>query len=140
MTQHCIVYISEATANPSQAALLTLLRQARAEHQRAQLTGLLLYREGRFLQILEGSETPLREFFSRVAADPRHGKLELLADGPKPTPDFRDWHMSFACTVPSQCGQLPGYLQLEHSLTVAEGTSVGHLLHEFLLAEYVPLH
>ncbi|NML63788.1 BLUF domain-containing protein [Hymenobacter sp. RP-2-7] len=132
--------MSEATANLSEAALLTLLQQAWAEHQRAQLTGLLLYRDGRFLQILEGPETPLREFFSRVAADPRHGKLELLADGPKPVSDFQDWHMSFACTVPGQCTQLPGYLQLEHLLALTKSTSVRHLLHEFLVADYVPLH
>jgi len=140
VTQHCIIYISEATANLSEAALLTLLQQARAEHQHAQLTGLLVYRDGRFLQILEGPEMPLREFFNRVAADPRHGKLEKLADGLKPRPDFQQWHMSFACTTPQRCAQLPGYLGIEQLLAVAEGTSVRHLISEFLEASYVPLH
>lgn len=140
VTQHCIIYISEATANLSEPALLTLLQQARAEHQHAQLTGLLVYREGRFLQIMEGPEAPLREFFSRVASDPRHGKLELLADGPKPSPDFQQWHMSFACAMPQRCAQLPGYLSVEELLAVAEDTSVRQLISEFLEASYVPLH
>lgn len=140
MTHHCIIYISEATANLSDSALFTLQQQARAEHQRAQLTGLLLYREGRFLQILEGPEAPLREFFNRVAVDPRHGKLEMLADGPKARPDFEHWYMSFACAIPQRCAQLPGYLGTEQLLEIAQNTSVRHLISEFLEAHYVPLH
>jgi hypothetical protein len=139
VTQHCIIYISEATADFSEPALLTLLQQARREHQQAHFTGLLLYRDGRFLQILEGPEKPLREFFNRVAADPRHGKLEKLADGPKPRPDFQQWHMSFACGLPHQCMHLAGFLELEQLMDIAEGTSVRHLVHEFLLAHRVPL-
>ena len=140
MNYHCIVYVSEATVSLSEPALLLMLKQARAEHHHAQLTGLLLYSEGRFLQVLEGPEAPLREFFARIAVDPRHCKLQKLADGPKAQPDFTEWRMSFACATPDYCNQLPNYLNLDQLLPAVETTSVRHLLHEFLAECQVPLH
>lgn len=137
---HCIVYVSEATGSLDEVALLRLLQQARAEHQKAQLTGLLLYSEGRFLQVVEGPEAPVREFFARIEIDPRHCKLQKLADGPKAQPDFPTWRMSFACATGSQVSELPHYLNPHHLPAFVEPTSVKHLLHEFLAECQVPLH
>jgi len=112
--------------------------QARAEHQGAGLTGFLLYHEGRIFQVLEGSEVPLREFFARIARDPRHGKLQKLADGPKPRRYFLDWYMSFVRSNATQAAP-PNYLDLPELLAIAEGTPVENLLHEFLNERIVPL-
>lgn len=118
--------------------MLLLLNQARAEHQRSNLTGLLLYHEGQFLQVLEGPEAPLREFFARIALDPRHCKLQKLADGPKLQRDFSDWYMSFA-RRPAADPPPPNYRALPELLAAAAPTPVQHLLREFLAESDVPL-
>ena len=122
----------------SEQALTVLLGQARAEHLRAGLTGFLLYHEGRILQVLEGDEVPLSEFFARIARDPRHGKLQKLADGPKQRRYFSDWHMSFARhTAPPDAPA--NYLTLPELLAIAKDRPVQHLLDEFLAESDVPL-
>ena len=140
MDCYCIVYVSEATVQLSEPELLRLLQQARAEHEQAHLTGLLLYNEGRFLQVLEGPPEPVREFFARIAADPRHCKLEVLADGPRPGRDFSHWHMGFAALLPERYDQLPNYRPLAQLLAGTETTHVYSLLHDFLTQRYSPLY
>lgn len=138
MTTHRIIFISETTVDLSEPALAVLLGQARAEHLGASLTGFLLYHEGRIFQVLEGAEAPLREFFDRIARDPRHGKLQKLADGPKQRRYFLNWYMSFARSNAAQEAP-PNYLALPELLAIVEGTPVAHLLHEFLAERIVPL-
>lgn len=122
----------------SEQALTVLLGQARAEHLQAGLTGFLLYHEGRILQVLEGAEEPLRDFFARIARDPRHGKLQMLADGPKQRRYFSDWHMSFArSTTPADTPA--NYLALPELRAIAKDTPVQQLLDEFLAESDVPL-
>lgn len=140
MDCYCIVYVSEATVQLGEPELLRLLHQARAEHQQASLTGVLLYHEGRFLQVLEGPTEPVREFFARIAADPRHCKLEVLADGPRPARDFGHWHMGFTALPSERYDQLPNYRSLPQVLAAAEATHVHPLLHDFLTQRYSPLY
>ena len=122
----------------SEQALALLLSQARTEHQRAGLTGFLLYHEGRILQVLEGEEAPLSEFFARIARDPRHGKLQKLADGPKQRRYFTAWHMSFA-RHPAAVEVPANYLTLPELLAIVKDTPVRQLLEEFLAESDVPL-
>lgn len=138
MTTHRIIFISETTVYLSEQALAVLLGQARAEHQRAGLTGFLLYHEGRILQVLEGEEMLLHEFFARIARDPRHGKLQILADGPKLRRYFSDWHMSFARTAAAPDAPT-NYLPLPELLAIVKDTPVQQLLEEFLAESDVPL-
>ena len=49
-----MVYVSAATAPLDADALLALLTRARDKNQRLGITGLLLYRDGDFIQLLEG--------------------------------------------------------------------------------------
>ena len=138
MDCYCIVYVSEATVLLGEPELLRLLQQARAEHEQASLTGVLLYSEGQFLQVLEGPTEPVREFFARIAADPRHCKLEVLADGPRPARDFSHWH--FSTLLPERYDQLPNYRPLPQLLATTETTHVYSLLHDFLTQRYIPLY
>lgn len=140
MQYYGIVYTSEATAYFNETALLSLLQESRHEHAKAAITGLLLYSEGQFMQVLEGPTDPLREYFGRIAADPRHGKLQLLANGPKPEREFHDWHMAFQASLPAVCDQQPNYLPPTQLLASTVANPVHPLLQEFLLQPYAPLH
>ena len=129
---YSIVYVSTAIASLSEAALLQLLRQARCANQRAGITGVLMYGGGQFLQVLEGSPAAVRRLYARIEADPRHGRLEKLADGPLPRREFTGWHMSFAPLPASYPNGIPGYLTPPRLAVVGAGTSVQPLLCEFL--------
>jgi hypothetical protein len=76
-----LVYVSSAIAPFSQTELLDLLAKARAKNQRLDVTGMLLYKDGNFMQVLEGEETVVRELFACIERDPRHfGTIVLLEE------------------------------------------------------------
>ena len=59
------------------------------------MTGLLLYREGSFYQVLEGSESAVKATFQDIEGDPRHKEVRILFDGETDTREFADWQMGF---------------------------------------------
>jgi hypothetical protein len=59
------------------------------------VTGLLLYREGSFYQVLEGSESDVMATFHDIEGDPRHKEVRVLFDGETESREFADWQMGF---------------------------------------------
>ena len=51
---HALIYVSEEAARLEPDELMTLLRASRARNRELGVTGLLAYREGQFMQILDG--------------------------------------------------------------------------------------
>jgi hypothetical protein len=106
-----LIYHSRATRPPSEADLQHLLQQARNYNEQYQITGLLLYSHGRYVQVLEGAEGDVRAVYARIQQDPRHDQVVTLCQGPGPQRRFADWHMGF--------GQISG-ADLEESLQMVE--------------------
>jgi hypothetical protein len=59
------------------------------------ITGMLLYKDGNFMQVLEGDEKVVRAAHGVIAADPRHRGLITLLQGVAPEPQFPNWSMGF---------------------------------------------
>lgn len=89
------VYSSTAVRPLSEAELEELLRNSRANNQRLGVTGMLLYKDGRFMQALEGEETVVRTLLQKIAADPRHYDVRLLDEGFTEEREFSEWSMGF---------------------------------------------
>ncbi|MDP3218628.1 MAG: BLUF domain-containing protein [Deltaproteobacteria bacterium] len=71
-----------AAAGPFDAeAQASLLRTCCATNARLGVTGVLLYRNGNFLQVLEGEEGVVRDLYLRIRLDPRHTGCITLLDG-----------------------------------------------------------
>jgi 8-oxo-dGTP pyrophosphatase MutT (NUDIX family) len=94
-TTFFVAYASSATEPFSRDKLTSLLTQSRARNGSADVTGLLLYRGGNFLQALEGPEAAVRETMERIARDPRHRSIVELYDGDHDGRLFGDWQMGF---------------------------------------------
>lgn len=92
---HQLLYVSNAASDISIRALDDILTASRRNNARLDITGLLLFIDGGFLQILEGEERAVRELYSRIAADPRHSNLRLMLDRGVPARAFADWSMGF---------------------------------------------
>ena len=89
-----LVYISTATA-PLDAALHGILTRARENNARLDVTGMLLYREGQFVQILEGASGAVHDLADEIRADPRHTDMSVILDEPIEAREFSDWSMGF---------------------------------------------
>ena len=129
---YSIVYMSEAIGHLDEAMLLHLLGKCRLGNEQNGITGVLMYGGGQFIQVLEGHPAAVRRLYARIAADLRHGRLEILADGPIPRREFADWHMSFD-PVPVRYRQgLPGYLTPAQLVQATAGAPVQLVLSEFV--------
>ena len=112
MTLHRLVYVSVAARPLSEADLTGLLQQSRAANTRDDITGILLYRDGAFLQVLEGGERVIRETFDRIIADPRHRDIQTVIDETTDARDFPDWSMGFENLNETKVRGLEGYADI----------------------------
>lgn len=104
-----LVYVSSATQAFSQAALLALLEISRRNNEPAGITGLLLYRDGNFMQVLEGEDTAVTTTHARINKDERHDGLITLLKEPIPQRDFGDWSMGFRNLDSMEIRSVAGY-------------------------------
>ncbi|RYZ85777.1 MAG: BLUF domain-containing protein [Proteobacteria bacterium] len=90
-----LMYTSVATKPFSEDELTELLTQSKANNQSQGITGLLLYREGLFMQLLEGPEEAVHDCYRRICADPRHKDILLLLEKSSSGRLFGHWAMAF---------------------------------------------
>lgn len=90
-----LCYVSAETVSFSQDELVLLLANARRVNAERGVTGLLLYREGCFYQVLEGSESAVRQTFEDIQRDSRHKEVRVLFNGDTEAREFADWQMGF---------------------------------------------
>ncbi len=93
ITQLC--YASVAVSAFDETALQALLEKARANNASQGITGLLLYGEGRFVQLLEGEHDVIEGLYRKIANDTRHQRLFELYRQSVSTRDFPNWSMAF---------------------------------------------
>ncbi len=103
------VYISTSTSEFREGDLPALLEKSRENNGMADLTGMLLYREGRFLQALEGPEDTVRAVMSIIAADPRHEHIQVLAEEQIEERRFPAWSMGYPQVSDADVETLPGF-------------------------------
>lgn len=83
--------------------LLRLLLSARRYNGDHGITGLLLYRDGVFMQLLEGAAAEIDGLYARIAADPRHRDIDMLQAADEAERMMPGWQMAYA-----QAPQLDG--------------------------------
>ncbi|MFS0795395.1 BLUF domain-containing protein [Microbacterium sp. 1P10AE] len=105
---YSLTYSSTAAVPFDDGDLARLLESSRVANVGTDLSGLLLYRGGRFLQVLEGPETAVRDAIDRIGRDPRHRDLRILVSEQIEERRFADWTMGYepigAPTAPPPAG------------------------------------
>ena len=89
----CLTYKSVATATPRVSDLDLLAGQARARNRSLDVTGMLLFEDGCFLQTLEGPPKAVAELWSSIARDARHSHIEVLSEHMAAARLFSDWDL-----------------------------------------------
>ena len=90
-----LVYSSKAVARVDDRELQDILSKARSNNPQHDLTGLLLFYEGEFLQVLEGPKDEVETLFKRIANDPRHVTVKRLDTRDVGARLFGDWSMAY---------------------------------------------
>lgn len=90
-----IIYVSSARQLFSDAALETLLLKARSANAANAISGLLLYQDGNFMQLLEGPKVAVSELYAAIRQDPRHHDVVTLIEETGLPREFSAWSMAY---------------------------------------------
>lgn len=92
---HLMAYVSEyaGIASDIQDDLRQIEAVSKIRNQAHGVKGVLLYFDGRFLQLIEGDEASLRELYDHICRDPRHRSIQCLIDQHVEEPSFAEWNM-----------------------------------------------
>ena len=101
-----LIYVS-ALKGSDESVLADILESAHRHNLEDHITGMLLYRDGNLLQVLEGPHDALGATFERIRIDPRHHLITVLDDEPVAARDFADWSMGFRQLLPEDIEHLP---------------------------------
>jgi len=121
---HFLVYVSSTITPFSTSELVALLKKAHANNTALGVTGMLLYKDGNVMQVLEGEHDVVRDLYARISHDPRHRGLLTLLQGPLAQRQFPDWSMGFRDLSAADATSIPGYSEfLNTPLTAVEFSS-----------------
>ena len=104
-----IVYVSTSVPPFTEDGLVDLLSRARQRNQGLGITGMLLYKDGNWLQVLEGPDRAVNEIFGRIRRDPRHQDVTPVVEEPIAERQFDHWSMGFRNLAGREADSIPGY-------------------------------
>jgi uncharacterized membrane protein (DUF373 family) len=90
-----VSYISSAKEPWTTHELLGLLQSCREQNAGRGVTGMLLYGNATFLQVLEGEERVIDDLVERIRKDQRHTNLQILHRKTIERRQYSDWSMGF---------------------------------------------
>ncbi|MBB3349433.1 BLUF domain-containing protein [Sphingomonas sp. BK069] len=86
----CLIYTSRANDHD----LVDIQRVSRANNGIDGISGLLLAKQGVFMQVLEGPPESVATTFERIRRDDRHSHVEVLSDTAETERAFGHWAMA----------------------------------------------
>jgi Sensors of blue-light using FAD len=111
---HC-VYCSASTKTPlSSTELESLLEECRRSNSKADITGILLYQNGSFFQVLEGEPSTVEALFDKISLDKRHYQTKKIIFEPITTRSFAAWTMGFPRITSKELATIPGLSDFFH--------------------------
>ncbi len=90
-----LVYSSIASRDFSNQELKDLLVSARTKNTSLDITGMLLFRQACFIQVLEGPPNHVEQIYREIIADQRHSNVTTLYESLVTHRSFADWAMAF---------------------------------------------
>lgn len=107
-----LVYVSFAPHQMSADELRSILEVSRDNNAPRNITGMLLYRNGFFIQALEGEEEVVMPLYDKIQRDPRHDRVMTVYKGKITERTFKDWSMGFYNLDDVDFSKMPGYHDL----------------------------
>lgn len=104
-----LIYVSTAATPFSRDQLAALLAQSQAANRESGVTGMLLYKAGHFMQVLEGEADAIQTLYSKISRDTRHHNLIKLLENPRIERQFPQWAMGLYNLDSGEKIDMPGY-------------------------------
>lgn len=90
-----LIYVSSATKTVKDSDIVDILKASREANGKVDITGILLFKDGNFMQVLEGEAAVVDALHGKISKDPRHTGLITLLRKPITERSFSNWKMGF---------------------------------------------
>lgn len=90
-----LAYSSVATVPFGPTQIESILATSREKNAAYGVTGMLLYKSGYIIQVLEGEAEAVRRLYSNIARDRRHHNVVKLYESTIDRREFGEWSMGF---------------------------------------------
>jgi hypothetical protein len=104
-----LVYVSFANKSLTEKELESLLTEIRKKNAQQNVTGLLLYNDLNFIQVIEGTKKTIHKVFNSIEQDSRHTNVVKLLEEPIKKRAFPDWSMGYRKLSKEQSSSIPGF-------------------------------
>ncbi|MEM9391931.1 MAG: BLUF domain-containing protein [Bacteroidota bacterium] len=108
-----LIYVSYATRKPSTDDLKEIAQVSQRNNQSTGITGMLVYLEGKYLQVLEGKKEAILSLYETIAGDERHRGQRILIEGDIDKRNFKNWAMGFKMLNHQDFKDLSGLTDLD---------------------------
>lgn len=90
-----VIYASTAVPDLKLVDLEQILEASVRNNKPCDITGMLIYIGGGFLQALEGEDAVVNAMYRKIESDPRHQNIVLIERSPIESRSFPTWSMGF---------------------------------------------
>jgi hypothetical protein len=115
-----LIYVSSSKKQLSDQELLDILKKSRENNLAHDITGLLLYKGGNFMQALEGADDAVMTLYKKIEQDPRHKDVSIISSEQIQARQFPAWEMAFQNLDAEDVRNEAGYSQFLHDEFTAE--------------------
>lgn len=114
-----LVYSSEAAPDLDMADFEQMLAESRVRNKARGITGVLVFVDGVFLQILEGEKAKVLELMDTIERDPRHGGIKVFYEHDGVERAFGSWSMAYLS---------PSAEEVSRWAELAAATTIGNVI------------
>ena len=127
-----LIYLSSAVKPMNYDELSALLQQCRDSNRELGVTGMLLYQNGTFMQMLEGEKQVVLDLYEDIKKDERHTGFHTVLEGDIQERNFEDWSMGFFNM--DKAGEFPKYSEyIKENLALRSFETDSQDAYEFML-------
>ena len=130
--QYAISYVSTVSPNLTEQEIKEVLNFSQNLNIETNITGILLYSEGNFFQVLEDKKKLLLSLFEKIKADPRHYNILTIFEKDVKITQFNTYKISFIwLDTRYKYNDLKTYFSLIDSLNPSIQSTVKYILKKF---------
>lgn len=89
-----LVYVSNRKPNCTSEEIEKILASCKKNNPPLNITGVLLYSDTKFIQLVEGDAKVIMELYDKIKKDSRHTNPMMIAYNPIKEKAFPSWHMA----------------------------------------------
>lgn len=103
-----LIYASRAQGSMAPLEVERIVQTSRRNNEESDVTGMLLFSEGHFFQVLEGPAVDVERVFRTIADDPRHCDIVTIIRENLAERHFPDWSMGFVQADEREVAEVAG--------------------------------